>query len=72
LDQITELVNIYEKKSKKILVYQYLAKKGLIASNDNITSMTKSFADYLNSIYENGTIEEKKNLMLCHVNNLFS
>jgi hypothetical protein len=71
-DKIKKLVDEYEFKSKHIFVYQYAAKKGLISTNKDIVSMTKSFVTYLNSMYDKGTIDEKKDFFLDHVNNLFS
>jgi hypothetical protein len=70
-ESIIGLVDVYEKKSKTIMTYQYLAKKGLVASNASIVSMTKTFVELLNSIYTEGTIEDKKNKMVDHVNELF-
>ncbi len=72
IDEITKLVSEYEKKSNKIFVYQYLAKRGLIVSNQDIVSMKKSFADLLHSTYQEGTIEEKNNKFFIEVCNLFS
>ena len=71
-EKITSMVSDYETKSKHILVYQYLAGKGLISTNSNVVSMTKSFVKYLNSLYHEGTIEDKKEKMIDHVNDLFS
>ena len=72
LEKITAMVYDYEIKSKHILVYQYLAKKGLISTNSSVVSMTKSFVKYLNSVYHEGTIDDKKEKMIDHVNDLFS
>jgi hypothetical protein len=71
-EQIKILVNEYETKSKYIFVHQYAAKKGLISTNTNIISMTKSFVTYLNSMYKEGTIENKKEEFLDYVNQIFS
>jgi hypothetical protein len=72
LDEITKMVNAYEEKTKKTLVYQYLAKKGLVVSNDDILSMKKSYVKYLNSLYVEGTIEEKNNEFFHYVNDLLN
>ncbi|XWV25013.1 putative SET domain-containing protein [Tupanvirus deep ocean] len=78
MDSIVELVSEYEKNDqcRKILIHQYLAKKGLISTNDNVVSMTQSFVQHLNSVYgdgtTSGTLDDKKDKMIDHINELFS
>ncbi|XWV26267.1 putative SET domain-containing protein [Tupanvirus soda lake] len=74
IDSIMEMVTKYEKtdECRKILIYQYLAKKGLIYTNKNVVSITQSCIKYLNSIYSEGTLDDKKDKMLDHLNELFS
>lgn len=72
LDETTKLVNVYESKSNKVFVHQYLAKRGLVVSNENTVSMKKSFSEVLHSMYKEGTLEEKNNKFYHDVNNLFT
>ena len=70
-EPVSKRIDEYEENSKKILIYQYLSKKGLIASTKSIVSMTKKCVDYLNATYSEGSVDDKKDKMVDEVNDLF-
>lgn len=72
-EMFEKMVEKYEKsaKCKEVMIYQYLAKQGMIHSNDDICSVTPALVKNLNAIYNEGTLEDKKEKFVEHINDLF-